>query len=87
MKVEVMCKGERINSFNGKEWGNPFVELPQVGDYVELGAHEIKGYKQKPMKKYEVIERTFSSVLSYNGYYSDEKCVLEVRECGAPVAY
>lgn len=87
MKVEVMCKGKRINSYDGKNWGNPFIELPQVGDYIELGAHELKAYEQEPMKKYEVVERTFSAVLSYNREYSDKKCILEVRECGAIVAY
>lgn len=87
MEVEVICKGERINSFDGRNWGNPFVELPQVGDYIELGAHELESYEQKPVKKYEVVERTFSAVLSYNREYSDKKCILGVRECGATVEY
>lgn len=87
MKVEVACKGKRINYFNGKDWGNPFVEIPQVGDYIELGAHELKSYEQAPMKKYEVVERTFSATLSYNREYSDKKCVLEVRDCEATTVY
>lgn len=79
MTVEVMCNGERINSFDGWDWGNPFDELPQVGDYVELGAHCLS-YEPQQMKKYKVLKKTFSAVVDYNKKYSQKKCVVEVQE-------
>lgn len=80
MKIEIFCDGQNINTFMGHEWGNPFVELPQVGDFIELGEHNLKNYEQQPMKKYRVVSRTFSAIRTYNLQYMEQKCVLKVDE-------
>ena len=86
MVVEVICNGEYVNVFRDggmyekEAWGNPFIEFPCVGDFIELGAHEIDRYEPFPMKKYQVINRTFSAVASYNNRYTKHKCILEVKE-------
>lgn len=80
MIVEIICDGKRINRFREEDWGNPFDEIPEVGDYVELGEHCIEVYEPQPMIIYEVVKRTFSAVIDYNRDYTNKKCVLEVEE-------
>lgn len=86
MLVEVICNGEFINVCRSGNrpikgaYGNPFDELPIVGDFIELGAHNIDAYAPVPMKKYVVKSRTFSAVADYNHSYSSKKCVIEVTE-------
>lgn len=80
MTIEIICDGKRINRFHEEDWGNPFDEIPGVGDYIELGEHCIEAYEPLPMIIYEVVKRTFSAVIDYNRDYTNKKCVLEVEK-------
>lgn len=79
MRVEIICNGKNINEFQGREWSNPFPQLPMVGDFIQLGAHSFDRLPPEEMKEYRVTKRTFSAVRTYNLQYEREKCVLEVE--------
>lgn len=81
MKVIYKCNSIIINTHS--EGRNPFGNfIPNVGDHILLGEHteEFTHLEYTPMKKYEVIKRTFSAIEDYNNSYSNPVCVIELRE-------
>lgn len=81
------CGDEIVNKHSQnwqKHWGHTFGDfIPSKDDIIELGAWdstEPDKFPDRKMKLYKVISRKFSAEETYNNAYTNQTCVIELKE-------
>lgn len=76
MKIIYKCNSKIINEYEK----NPFGEyLPDVGDVIVLGELLPDNTKSNE-KTYEILKRNFSAFKGGNRLYSQQTCIIELKE-------